>query len=68
MRVPVENLVGERNKGWSYGKYLLGHERTGIAGIGSCKQQLARARRLAQAQGWAMTRCWHRSWRSSRSR
>ncbi|AOY96310.1 pimeloyl-CoA dehydrogenase large subunit [Cupriavidus sp. USMAA2-4] len=51
VRVPVENLVGERNKGWSYGKYLLGHERTGIAGIGSCKQQLARARRLAQAQG-----------------
>lgn len=51
VRVPVENLVGELHKGWSYGKYLLGHERTGIAGIGSCKQQLARARRLAQAQG-----------------
>jgi len=51
VRVPVENLVGELNKGWSYGKYLLGHERTGIAGIGSCKQQLARARRLAQWQG-----------------
>ncbi len=51
VRVPVENLVGELHKGWSYGKYLLGHERTGIAGIGSCKQQLARARRLAQQQG-----------------
>jgi alkylation response protein AidB-like acyl-CoA dehydrogenase len=51
VRVPVENLVGELHKGWSYGKYLLGHERTGIAGIGSCKQQLARARRLAQRQG-----------------
>lgn len=50
VRVPVENLVGEENKGWSYGKYLLGHERTGIAGIGSCKQQLARARQLAKAQ------------------
>lgn len=49
--VPVENLVGELNKGWSYGKYLLGHERTGIAGIGSCKQQLARARQLAAQQG-----------------
>ena len=34
VRVPVENLVGELHKGWSYGKYLLGHERTGIAGIG----------------------------------
>lgn len=51
VRVPVENLVGELHKGWSYGKYLLGHERTGIAGIGSCKQQLARAQRLAQRQG-----------------
>ena len=51
VRVPVENLVGELHKGWSYGKYLLGHERTGIAGIGSCKQQLARARKLAEQQG-----------------
>jgi alkylation response protein AidB-like acyl-CoA dehydrogenase len=51
VHVPVENLVGELHKGWSYGKYLLGHERTGIAGIGSCKQQLARARQLAQQQG-----------------
>jgi alkylation response protein AidB-like acyl-CoA dehydrogenase len=53
VRVPVENLVGELNKGWSYGKYLLGHERTGIAGIGSCKQQLRRARSLAEKQGLA---------------
>jgi alkylation response protein AidB-like acyl-CoA dehydrogenase len=51
VRVPVGNLVGELHKGWSYGKYLLGHERTGIAGIGSCKQQLARARALAEQQG-----------------
>ena len=51
VRVPVDNLVGELHKGWSYGKYLLGHERTGIAGIGSCKQQLARARSLAEQQG-----------------
>jgi len=51
VRVPVDNLVGELHKGWSYGKYLLGHERTGIAGIGSCKQQLARARALAEQQG-----------------
>jgi len=53
VRVPVENLVGELHKGWSYGKYLLGHERTGIAGIGSCKQQLARARQLTRQQGLA---------------
>ena len=53
VRVPVDNLVGELHKGWSYGKYLLGHERTGIAGIGSCKQQLARARELAAQQSLA---------------
>ncbi len=51
VRVPKENLVGELHKGWGYGKYLLGHERTGIAGIGSCKQQLSRAWRLAAQQG-----------------
>jgi len=53
VRVPVGNLVGELNQGWGYGKFLLGHERTGIAGIGSCKQQLARARSLAAGQGLA---------------
>lgn len=53
VRVPKENLVGELNKGWTYGKFLLGHERTGIAGIGSCKQQLARAKHLAKQQGLA---------------
>ena len=53
VRVPVENLVGELHRGWDCAKYLLGHERTGIAGIGSCKQQLARARTLAALQGIA---------------
>ena len=28
VRVPVENLVGEENRGWTYAKFLLGHERT----------------------------------------
>jgi alkylation response protein AidB-like acyl-CoA dehydrogenase len=51
VRVPAANLVGELNRGWDCGKYLLGHERTGIAGIGSCKQQLARVRTVAGIQG-----------------
>lgn len=34
VRVPVENLVGEENRGWTYAKYLLTYERTNIAGIG----------------------------------
>ena len=32
--MPVENLVGEENQGWTYAKFLLGHERTMIADIG----------------------------------
>ncbi|WP_326539439.1 acyl-CoA dehydrogenase family protein [Pseudorhodoferax sp.] len=36
VKVPVENLVGEENKGWTYAKYLLTYERTGIAGVGYC--------------------------------
>jgi alkylation response protein AidB-like acyl-CoA dehydrogenase len=51
VRVPRANLVGPLHQGWTCAKYLLGHERTGIAGIGSCKQQLARATRLATQQG-----------------
>jgi hypothetical protein len=47
VRVPVENLVGEENQGWTYAKYLLGHERTGIAAVGRSKRELAFAKRLA---------------------
>ena len=32
VKVPVENLVGEEGKGWTYGKVLLQHERTNIGG------------------------------------
>ncbi|WP_109806248.1 acyl-CoA dehydrogenase family protein [Sphingosinithalassobacter portus] len=35
VRVPVANLVGEENKGWTYAKYLLTYERTNIAGVGA---------------------------------
>ncbi len=34
VRVPMKNLVGERNKGWDVAKYLLGHEREMISGMG----------------------------------
>lgn len=36
--VPVENLVGEENKGWTYAKFLLGNERNGMAQIGSSQR------------------------------
>ena len=47
VRVPVANRVGEENKGWDYAKYLLGHERSGIARVGISKMRLQRARMLA---------------------
>ena len=51
VRVPIENLVGEENRGWTYAKFLLGHERTNIAGIGIAKRVLARLKRIATAEG-----------------
>jgi acyl-CoA dehydrogenase len=34
VRVPKENVVGEIDKGWDVAKYLLGHEREMISGLG----------------------------------
>lgn len=47
VRVPVENLVGEENKGWTYAKFLLGNERTSNAAIGTIKNRISRLKRLA---------------------
>ncbi len=41
VRVPVNQLVGEENAGWSYAKFLLSNERTGIARVGTSKVWLA---------------------------
>jgi hypothetical protein len=40
VRVPVENRVHEENKGWTCAKFLLSHERTGIAQVGRSKRGL----------------------------
>jgi alkylation response protein AidB-like acyl-CoA dehydrogenase len=48
--VPVANLVGQENRGWTYAKYLLGHERTGIAAVGRSKRELAFLKQLAMQQ------------------
>jgi acyl-CoA dehydrogenase len=34
VKVPKANLIGELNKGWDVAKYLLGHEREMISGMG----------------------------------
>jgi len=50
VEVPAENLVGEENKGWTCAKFLLGHERSNIAGIGIAKRELARLKTIAAAE------------------
>ena len=47
VRVPADQLVGEENAGWSYAKFLLSNERTGIARIGATKVWLAEVKERA---------------------
>jgi alkylation response protein AidB-like acyl-CoA dehydrogenase len=47
VKVPAQNLVGEEGKGWTYAKYLLGHERTNIAGVGTSKRELIALKEIA---------------------
>jgi pimeloyl-CoA dehydrogenase large subunit len=47
VKVPVENLVGEENRGWDCAKFLLGNERSGIARVGYSKQRVQRIKQLA---------------------
>jgi len=51
VEVPAENLVGEENKGWTYAKHLLAHERTNIADVNRAKRELERLKRIAKAEG-----------------
>ena len=50
VKVPALNLIGKENKGWTYAKYLLGHERTGIAAVGRSKRELGFLKALARRQ------------------
>ncbi len=49
VRVPVGNRIGDENAGWTYAKYLLGHERTNIAGVGVSQRELRRLKHMAIA-------------------
>ena len=51
VEVPVDNLIGEENKGWTYAKHLLSHERTNIADVNRAKRELERLKRIARAEG-----------------
>ena len=46
VKVPAENLIGEEGKGWTYAKFLLAHERTGIGGIPALKREIRRLREI----------------------
>ena len=47
VRVPVANRIGEQDKGWTYAKALLAHERTSIAEVGDTKRKLRQVKELA---------------------
>ena len=47
VRVPVANRIGEENKGWTYAKALLSHERTAIAEVANSKRSLELTREYA---------------------
>ena len=48
VRVPIENRIGEENKGWTYAKFLLGHERFGIARLAESKARLSWLKDIAR--------------------
>ena len=50
VRVPVDNLIGEENKGWTYAKFLLGNERTSMAGTGHSKRRLQGLKAIVRAE------------------
>ena len=48
VKVPIENRIGEENKGWTYAKFLLGHERFGIARLAESKARLSWLKDIAR--------------------
>jgi len=50
VEVPVENLVGQENQGWTYAKFLLAHERSGIAGVARSKRGVEKLKALARTE------------------
>jgi alkylation response protein AidB-like acyl-CoA dehydrogenase len=50
VKVPVENRVGEENMGWTYAKFLLVNERSGIAGVARSKRATERLKEIASKE------------------
>ena len=47
VEVPTSNLIGEEGQGWNIAKFLLMHERSGIAGIAALKRELSRLKEIS---------------------
>ena len=50
VRVPQSQRVYEEDKGWTCAKFLLAHERTGIAGIASSKRGVEKVKEIARTE------------------
>ncbi len=50
VRVPVANRVYEENKGWTCAKFLLAHERTGIAAVARSKRGVEKIKQIARTE------------------
>jgi alkylation response protein AidB-like acyl-CoA dehydrogenase len=50
VRVPVANMIGEVDKGWTVAKYLLGHERMGGGALGGVKKLLSQLKDIARKE------------------
>lgn len=50
VRVPIANRIGEEGKGWTYAKFLLANERTGIAGVSGSKEAVQNLRSIAMQE------------------
>ena len=50
VRVPVTNRVYEENKGWTCAKFLLAHERTGIAAVARSKRGVEKIKAIARTE------------------
>ena len=50
VRVPISNRVYEENKGWTCAKFLLAHERVGIAGVASSKRGVEKLKTVAATE------------------
>jgi hypothetical protein len=50
VRVPVDQRIYEENKGWTCAKFLLAHERTGIAGVARSKRGVERIKTIARTE------------------